>query len=264
MQLSDVILNTDALSLCRQLPDQSIDLILTDPPYGVTKIGWDNVVDVNEMMSEFRRIIKPRRAIVITSIQPFSSFLVVAAAEIFRYEWVLKKHQATRWLDAKRRPLQAHETALVFGVGGHPEYWPQMTAGEAYTTIRSGNDSIYAEGRTNTTSDGFRYPQSVLMVKVPSPAERLHPTQKAQGVFQYFIRTYSKPGDLVLDPFCGSGTTAAAAKAEGRHYLTCDTDPHYVQVATERLAEQDINPTLPQNGVKQLDLFASRETEEIP
>ena len=153
----------------------------------------------------------------------------------FQYEWIWHKSQATQFLDANRRPLKAHESVLVFS-SGMTDYYPVMGRGESYTSKLGGAPGIYgASVAAFTINKGTRYPTTVL--KFNSVMRGVHPTQKPVEMFEYLIRTYTRPGELVLDPCVGSGTTALAARNTGRHYICGDSSAEYVAVARARLAE---------------------------
>ena len=235
--LKNQILYTDLLTLCGALPSQSVDMILCDLPYGTTACSWDSIIPLEPMWEQFKRVIKPRGAIVLTASQPFTSKLVMSNPEMFRCEWIWEKAQATGFLNIDHKPLKAHENILIFA-DGLTTYNPQMTTGKPYkavtgekprNTIRDKN--IGGAVRIN---DGTRYPRSVQFFVNDIG---LHPTQKPVALFEYLIRTYTQPGELVLDPCIGSGTTAIAARQTGRHFIGGDITLEYVNIARARLAK---------------------------
>lgn len=231
---TDSIQHTDLLTLCDGLPDASVDMILADLPYGTTACAWDTVIPFSPMWERFKRVIKPRGALVLTASQPFTSALVMSNPTWFRCEWVWRKPQGTGYLNANRQPMKNHESGLVFADGVH-DYYPQMRAGKAYRATRGAVGGFVRDksvGGYLTINDGERYPLSVVDFDGETG---LHPTQKPVALFRYLIRTYTQPGDLVLDPTCGSGTTALAAREEQRHWLCGDTALEYVEAARKRL-----------------------------
>ena len=156
-------------------------------------------------------------------------------AKWFRYEWIWHKSQATQFLDANRRPLKAHESVLVFA-SERTTYYPVMGKGESFVRKSHGSTELYgAHERMPTHNTGTRYPTTIL--KFDSVQKAVHPTQKPVALFEYLIRTYTQPGELVLDPCVGSGTTALAARNTGRHYVCGDSSAEYVALARARLAE---------------------------
>lgn len=227
----------DLFALCDGLPDASVDMILADLPYGTTACAWDTVIPFEPMWERFKRVIKPHGAIVLTAAQPFTSALVMSNPKMFRYEWVWEKHIGTGFLNANRIPLRSHESCLVFSIGG-ANYYPQMEHGAPYKKVRSTAGAVTRDQSVAgyiSDNDGVRYPKSVL--HFDSLAFTVHPTQKPVPLFRYLIRTYTQPGDLVLDPVVGSGTTALAAREEGRHFICGDISPEYVDIARSRLAQ---------------------------
>lgn len=242
----NTIHNLDWLDLCSQLADGSVDAIVTDPPYGQTNIQWDNRVNLEAMWEQFRRVITPQGAIVITAVQPFTSMLVMSALDLFRYEWIYEKTMATDFMNVSYRPMRAHENVLVFSKGKTTgganggefpiNYTPQMEKGKAYVhRNRNGFYEGYAvKGRIPSENLGTRYPRSVLKFNNAN-AGSLHPTQKPLELMDYIVKTYTQPGDLICDPFAGSGTTAVAAMRTKRDFIIGDSDAHYCNVARERL-----------------------------
>jgi site-specific DNA-methyltransferase (adenine-specific) len=233
----DTVVCCDALAFLRGLDDDCADLTLTDLPYGTTANRWDAMPDLDELWSEFRRIRKPSAATISTASQPFSTDLINSNRREFRYEWIWVKSLPTGHLNAKRNPLKLHELVLVFykklGV-----YSPQMASGKPYRATRGAAGGYVRDKSTanhTTINKGERFPTSVLYFN--SPPNPVHPTQKPVALFSYLIRTYTRPGDLVVDPFVGSGTTALAARNTGRRFICGDFTQEYVDIANARLAE---------------------------
>lgn len=234
--LVDVIHCADIFDLCAALPDRSVDLIVSDLPYGTTACAWDNMIPFVPMWTAFKRIIKPKGAIVLTGSQPFTTLLNMSNFEWFRYEIIVEKDAATGFLNANRQPLKAHETISVF-YQSQPTYNPQMVQGKTYRATSGaagGHIRDKSIGGYETVNLGWRFPRSV--VRFTFPQNPLHPTQKPTALFEYLIRTYTRSGDLVFDPCVGSGTTALAARNTGRHYICGDSSPEYVAIAKQRLA----------------------------
>ncbi len=243
----DTIVHADALTYLRGLPDASVDAVITDPPYNITNCDFETKLDLPMLWKELKRIVKFEGAIVITSAQPFTSMLVMSNLEMFRYEWIWHKTMATGFLNAKLRPMRAHENIIVFsqssatgGANGQAVkmiYFPQMTKGQSRFIKRGGRYEGYnVKQRISSISGGERYPRSVLTFSNGNSAS-LHPTQKPLTMMEYLIRTYTQSGDTILDPFAGSGTTLVAARSLGRHYIGCDISAEYVTVARKRLAQ---------------------------
>ncbi len=239
--------HTDLFTLCDGLPDASVDMILCDLPYGTTACAWDTVIPFEPMWERFKRVIKPRGAIVLTASQPFTSALVMSNPGMFRHEWIWDKKRATGGANAAIAPMKAHESVLVFSKQA-AQYNPQMGNWENIALMRKkpafvaksqthSHGDYYAAGRDEKVARG-RYPDSLLRIPALGSwdSERTgHPTQKPVALFRYLIRTYTQPGELVLDPCVGSGTTALAAREEGRTYICGDSSAEYVEVAQKRL-----------------------------
>lgn len=231
----DSVNNTDLLTLCAGLPDASIDCILCDLPYGTTACSWDEIIPFEPMWAAFKRVIKPRGAIVLTASQPFTSKLVMSNIEMFRYEWIWQKTKPTQFLDAGRKPLKEHENVLVFGKAP-PAYYPQgLQRSGKQQNGKGKSGSLYGSTKEVYIQEWINYPRTVQ--KFASDINGNHPTQKPVALFEYLIRTYTQPGDLVLDPTVGSGTTAVAARNTNRRYIVGDTSAEYYEIARERLKQ---------------------------
>lgn len=231
----NTVYNVDALTLLKALPSASVDAVITDLPYQTTQNTWDALIPFVPMWDETRRVLKQGGVFVTTASQPFTSKLICSNLDMFRYEWIWVKSQATGFLDANRKPMKQHESVLVFCDQRAP-YYPQMTAGKPYTAKRKGKTSNYGhfERVATVNENGDRYPKTVLYFDTDKGD---HPTQKPVALYEYLIRTYTQPADLVVDFCCGSGTTALAARHLNRNYIVGDITPQYVEVARRRLAQ---------------------------
>lgn len=212
----------DCLSILPTLPAASVDLVLADPPYGITRNAWDCSIDLQRLWPELRRVAKPAAAIVLCAAPPFDKHLAVSNVDEYRYDWVWEKGNATGHLNAKRQPLRAHEYLLVF-YRERPTYNPQKTTGHrpvnAFYTRHSGDNYGPASSMTSGGGSTERYPRSVLRFKSDKQRDHRHSTQKPLDLMRYMVRTYSNPGDVVLDFCAGSGTTGRACTAEGRGFI---------------------------------------------
>lgn len=152
----------DCLTEMKNIADGSVDMILADLPYGVTRNDWDVKIPMQPMWEEFRRICKPNAAIVLTAQQPFASELVQSNPKEFKYEWVWEKSCAGGFLNAKKRPLAAHENVLVF-YRKQPTYNPEMRKGKPIMKNTAGGQSTNYNGfdRKPYLSDTY-YPRSVI------------------------------------------------------------------------------------------------------
>lgn len=239
-----MILQGDCLQLMRQLPASSIDLVLTDPPYGTTAISWDTQPDLRAMWTELKRVGKDTCIYVFTAAQPFTSELVMSNKDWFKYEWIYEKTNAKAFQSAQYRPLAAHESIIVFSkLKGtyNPQMWncpPEYVNKRKSFTIREMGEA-YGGGTTPRKQEStVKYPRTVIPVSNHTPRSGLfHPTQKPVSLMAYLVRTYTNEGDIVFDPYAGSGSTLLAAKQEGREFIGMEIDPRYIEVINNRLAQ---------------------------
>lgn len=227
----------DCLQIMPNLPDQSIDLILTDLPYGTTQCAWDVIIPLDQMWEQYSRIIKPNGAILLTSMQPFTSLLVASNLQMFKYEWIWEKGNATGFLNAKKQPLRAHESVLVF-YKKQPTYNPQMIHGQPRRTAKrkTVTSECYGKSISLTEYDSTsRYPRSVQFFSSDKQSANYHPTQKPIDLMTYLIETYTNIGDVVLDSCMGSGTTGVSAITSGRQFVGIEKDQKHFEVAAERI-----------------------------
>lgn len=238
--------------LC-DLPPASVDLILVDLPYGTTQNKWDIPIDLAAMWQEIRRVRKPAAPSVMFAAQPFTSRLVMSNVSEFKYDWVWRKPKGTGHLNAKKQPMRDKEDVLVF-YDSQCLYNPQFTKGEPYLgTPRAGSltrapgDHCYGGyGAHRNDNEGVRYPKQVLEFPFIGRGS-VHPTQKPTELLAYLIRTYTQPGDTVLDFTMGSGSTGVACAQENRKFIGVEIDPAYFKIAIQRISEAnslDFSPLL--------------------
>lgn len=228
----------DCLERMKEIPDGSVDMILTDPPYGTTQCKWDSIIPLGPMWEQLKRIIKPSGAIVMTASQPFTSVIIGSNINMFKLEWIWEKSKATGHALCKKRPLKAHESVIVFCDGVEP-YNPQMTEGKPYKSKLGKQESAeFSTGsKRNDNETGLRYPRSVQYFKT-SESERngyKHPTQKPVALMEYLIKTYTNEGETVLDFTMGSGTTGVACKNLNRKFIGIEMDEGYYNIAKSRI-----------------------------
>lgn len=230
----------DCLERMAEIEPGSVDLVLTDPPYGTTACKWDAVIPFEPMWAAVKRVLKPNCAAVFTASQPFTSALVMSNPGWFRYGWVWQKSKASNYLLAKKQPLKDYEDILVF-CSAAPPYFPQFTDGDAYKP-RPGRKAteVYNPSRDpmhRNGSTGPRYPKAVQYFKTAEAEGRVsHPTQKPVALMEYLIRTYTNEGETVLDFTMGSGTTGVACVNTGRRFIGIERDEGYFRIAQERIA----------------------------
>lgn len=216
------VIEGDCIEVMRHLPNGCINMVLCDLPYGTTQNKWDSIVPLDELWAEYKRIVKPNGAIVLTSQGLFTAMLIMSQPKMFKYKWVWEKSKPTNFLNAKKQPLRKHEDVCVF-YQRQPVYNPQMTEGVPYDKGVRKNQLSGSYGDflpVHVHSDGKRYPTDVVYFKTAeSEGDVIHATQKPVELGRYFVRTYSRPGDLILDNTSGSGSFLVAALMEGRNFL---------------------------------------------
>jgi len=239
------IWNGDCLELMKYIPSGSVDMILCDLPYGTTACKWDTIIPFEPLWEQYWRVAKPNAAIVLTASQPFTTALISSQLDNFKYCWVWVKSSATGFVNAKKQPLRKTEDVCIFG-NGQSIYNPQNLI-YAPKNIKNGKSTggkvVQGEniaskmGGLRTPGNEYiqeftNYPNNILEVNT----ERgLHPTQKPVALFEYLIKTYTNPGETVLDNCSGSGTTAIAAQRTGRRFICIEKDPVYYMGSTARL-----------------------------
>lgn len=263
------VIEGDCLEIMKQLPDNSIDMVLCDLPYGTTQNKWDSVIPLDELWKQYRRIVKDEGAIVLTSQGMFTAELMVSNPKMFRYKWVWEKSKSTNFLNAKKQPLRKHEDVCVF-YKKQPIYHPQMIEGEPYDKGVRKNQLSGSYGDfqpVHVHSDGKRYPTDIIYFKTAeSEGKVFHPTQKPVELGRYFVRTYTNPGDIVLDNTSGSGSFLVAALLEGRNFIGIEKnenvalfkkgDIDYIQVTKLRLQQAwDKMSDDKRGGIKMLNVL---------
>lgn len=229
------LLHGDCLELMKDIPDNSIDMVLTDPPYGTTQCKWDDVIPFEPMWKELKRVTKDNGAIYLFSQMPFSASLVMSNPRMFKYNWVWKKPQGTGHLNAKKYPMKNHEDINVFCKKPHT-YYPVMREGKPYICKKGGlSDNYNKDSKKNivTVNEGGRYPLTVL--EFNRPKTKLHPTQKPVALLEYLIKTYTLENETVLDFTMGSGSTGVACKNLNRNFIGIEKDQKYYDIALDRI-----------------------------
>lgn len=230
------------MELMKAIPDGSIDMVLTDPPYGLIAPKWDAVLPFAPLWQEYTRICKKNAVLVFTAMQPFTTMLVASNMKNFKYCWYWVKNQGTNFFHAKRMPIRKVEEIVVFAFGRN-KYNPQMVENCAPTNSAKGcsNGNAYfgKNKRDYTGGSTTRYPVNVLSFPCVDNYSRLHPSQKPVEMFEYLVRTYTDEGDVVLDNTAGVGTTGLACQNTGRNFLLIEKDAGYCEIAKKRLGENE-------------------------
>ena len=255
------VVQGDCLEVMKNLPNKSIDMILSDLPYGTTQNKWDSVINLQRLWEQYERVIKDNGCIALTSQGVFTAKLILSNERLFKYKIVWIKSKPTNFLNAKIQPLRKHEDICIF-YKKQPTYNPQMTNGLPYDKgIRKDQyTGSYGDFKPrHIKSDGQRYPNDVLFYEqqniddfvyiktAESEGTVIHPTQKPIELGRYLIRTYTKPGDTVLDNACGSGSFLLSAILEGRNFIGIEKNEDvllhkvhpidYIKICTDRIKE---------------------------
>lgn len=218
----------------------SVDLVLADVPYGQTQNEWDQPIPFGPMWEQLLRVAKSNAAIILMGAQPFASRLICSNLDIFRYDLIWKKNKTSGFLNSKKQPLRGHEHILVF-YREPPLYTPQMTTGNRpgnYAKRVKHSTNYGAQTPTEYGGSTERHPTSIVEMAVvnnDSP-DRYHPTQKPVDLMAWLIRSYSAPGETVLDFSAGVGTTALACIQEQRKCICIEKEQSYAEIANRRIA----------------------------
>ena len=245
------VIEGDCLEVMAEFPDNSIDMVLCDLPYGTTQNKWDSVINLDELWKKYNRIVKKSGAIILTSQGVFTAKLILSNEKDFKYKIVWIKSKSTNFLNAKKQPLRKHEDICVF-YKQQPIYNPQMTTGEAYDKgIRKDQyTGSYGDFKPkHVKSNGSRYPVDVIGYEektkddfvyfktAESEGKVYHPTQKPIELGRYLIKTFSNPGDVILDNACGSGSFLIAAILEKRNFIGIEKEEKHFEIANKRIKE---------------------------
>tara|TARA_R110002073_G_scaffold262421_1_gene425485 strand:- start:358 stop:1068 length:711 start_codon:yes stop_codon:yes gene_type:complete len=227
----------------KEIPDGSIDAIITDPPYGTTACKWDSVIDFELMWEQLNRIVKHNGAIVLFGSEPFSSALRMSNIKNYKYDWIWKKNRGSNFATLKYQPFKEHEIISVFN---KHNYYPikeeRSNGGKArakYKINASNTGKRDTLNNMKSTDLGYidknlRYPSSVQKFNTEVGK---HPTQKPVALMEYLIKTYTNENELVLDFTMGSGSTGDACKNTKRNFIGIEKDENYFKIAEKRIKE---------------------------
>jgi len=234
----------DCLEVMKSIPDKSVDLVLTDPPYGTTACKWDSIIPFEPMWGHLKRLIKESSAVVLFAGQPFTSQLVVSNIEMFKYQLVWKKTRINGFAQAPYKFMNEHEDVAVFSLAGCSEnakprmnYYPQgLIFAPRVVKGKKADASEHRKAKKDQedfVSEYTGYPKSILAFD--SEFDTVHPTQKPVDLLEYLIKTYTLEGDTVLDFTMGSGSTGVAAKKLKRNFIGIEKDEKYFEIAKRRI-----------------------------
>lgn len=233
---ADTLILGDCLEMMAYLPDNSIDAVILDPPYGTTRNTWDVVIPFEPMWAAVKRVLKPGGACVMFAAQPFTSLLITSNLKWFKYALVWDKKSTTGFLNAKVMPLPRHEDIVVFGQG-RIRYYPQMRTGLLRDKGNGKMGECYGAFRQIRAHNDQYYPTSVWEFHNAAQREKQHPTEKPVTLMRELVRTYTRPGEVVLDFTMGSGSTGVACVQEGRRFIGIEREEKYVVIAGRRLED---------------------------
>lgn len=231
------LMQGDCLEIMKTIPDASVDMILTDPPYGTTQCKWDSVIPFDLMWQQLKRVVKPNGAILLFGSEPFSSALRMSNIKQYKYDWVWDKKIPSGMCNAKIMPMKQSENISVF-INGKNFYYPQMVQRD--NPIKSGGMtgslSAGAKGLKKIETKVYteKYPTTHLVFDKIRKGS-LHPTQKPTGLLEYLIKTYTQENETVLDFTMGSGSTGVAAKNLNRSFIGIELDEKYFEIAKNRV-----------------------------
>ena len=241
------LIHGDCLEKMKDIPDGSIDCVITDPPYGTTACKWDTCIPFEPMWEQLKRVTKKNGAVVLFGSQPFTSALVMSNPKMFKYEWVWEKNTICNFPMIKGSPGKKHENVICFSSGvvtrhlGNPMIYNPQNLIEVNKTVKYlyGGNNAFMPNRKFKVKEGLQkysnYPTSILKFSVEG--KRLHPTQKPVALMEYLIKTYTNEGETVLDFTMGSGTTGVACKNLNRNFIGIELDPEYFEIAKKRINE---------------------------
>jgi len=247
--------NTECMAWLEAQPSATYDAIIADPPYRTTNLAFDKGpgLDWAAWWAQAWRLVKPTGVVVLFAADLFTVDLILSQRANYRYRLVWCKTMGTGFLDANRRPLRAHEDVLIFNQKpSETTFNPQKTPGKPYGSWRKAVPAgHYGQQREESDGNptGARYPLSYLNFGSEPTTGRLHSTQKPTDLMRWLVRTYTNPGDTILDCFAGSGSTLEACLLEGRQGVGVEIDKTYYQKAIKRLDAVVSTPTLFQQEV---------------
>jgi DNA modification methylase len=230
----------DCLEKMKDIPDGSVDMILTDPPYQCTSCSWDVALDMSLVWPEIERIMRTKGTVLLHGNEPFSSFIRVGNVENYKYDWIWDKKKPSNFPLAKKQPMKYHENIMVFYSG---VYYPVMVPvpGRKAKKGVNENPTVFNGGlnRPDYLDKVYtdKYPSTILEFSNADQTNRFHPTQKPVALLEYLIKTYTLENETVLDFTMGSGSTGVACKNLNRNFIGIEKDDKYFEIAKNRIEE---------------------------
>ena len=243
------LLHGDCLDLMKDMPDGSVDAIITDPPYGTTACKWDSVIPFNKMWEHLHRIVKPNGAIVLFGSEPFSSALRMSNIKNYKYDLYWVKEKPVNFFQLKRRFGKVTENICIF-YDSQCTYNPKMNKhkGKKVTNKPSEQNAKFKNEITGISrlnikpyiDTGERYPLDMLIFNRVNMGKSLHITEKPVSLMEYLIKTYTNENETVLDFTMGSGSTGIACMNTGRSFIGIEKDKEYFDIASKRIKKHDV------------------------
>lgn len=230
------LMRGECLERMKEIPDGSVDMVLCDPPYGVTQSKWDSVIDLGKMWEQYDRIVKPNGAVLLFCQMPFTAELVMSNRKAFKYMWTWDKTSARNFLNAKKQPLRRTENIAVF-YRKQCTYNPHMRTGKMREKKSGYGCECYGKYERQPKKNDKYYPTDMLNFKVTTE-RNLHTNRKPVPLLEYLVETYTNPGETVLDNCMGSGSTGEACMNTGRRFIGIEQDDNYFGIAEKRIAER--------------------------
>jgi len=255
LQSQELILG-DCLDVLPKISDKSVDIVLTDPPYGTTACKWDSVIPFSLMWLNLKRIIKDNGCIALFGSEPFSSALRMSNIKQFKYDWIWQKDRGANFGASKYQPQKYHEIISIFYIKN--KYYPQKIKrisnrvkqsiknnNLSWQTIRKDDQEVsfktdYKPRNFNVYDENYKYPSSIIYNPIVNSSSKEkkdgnHPTQKPVALLEYLIKTYTNENDTVLDFTMGSGSTGVACKNLNRKFIGIEKDQNYFNIAKDRI-----------------------------
>lgn len=238
------LMQGDCLERMKEIPDGSVDMVFADLPYGTTYAKWDQRLPMDLLWEEYGRVCKDNAAMVFTATQPFAALMISSKLGWFRCEWIWDKVNPTNFANANRQPLKQHESVLVFGKKA-TKYNPQKVPGkknhkQGKSAVNTSETRLINK-RVDDDLSGLKFPKTIQTFPKHSSQCRFHPTEKLVDFIEYWVKTYSDEGDVVLDNTFGSGSTCVAARNLNRKFIGIELDENYFNIAKDRILENESN-----------------------
>jgi DNA modification methylase len=221
----DRIICGDCLEVMKDFPDNSVDLVLTDPPYGIGIADWDNETPPDDIFGLFYRLLKPNGSLYYWG-------------NIKQVRWILNCAEKQGFISRSRLNwwfATGHEQKTNYRQDVEDCWFFTKSTNNTFNTyIEPYEDkNNYKRYGKQGKAIGCVFRENRLSPNHPKAVE--HPTQKPLGIFYKLASISSDESDIILDPFCGSGTTCVAAKMLGRHYIGIDISEKYCEIARKRV-----------------------------